>query len=64
MRIEAFLLGFDGDAYGADMVVDFLARLRDEADLRRRRRRSSARMHDDIARTAALNDPAYLELGL
>jgi riboflavin kinase/FMN adenylyltransferase len=63
VRIEAYLLGFEGDAYGADMVVDFLARLRSEqtfasaADL-------VARMHDDIARTAALNDRAYLELGL
>ena len=63
VRIEAYLLDFQGDAYGADMVVDFLARLRGEqtfasaADL-------VARMHDDIARTAALNDRAYLELGL
>ena len=63
VRIEAYLLGFEGDAYGADMVVDFLARLRAEqtfasaADL-------VARMHDDIARTAALNDRAFLELGL
>jgi len=63
VRIEAYLLDFQGDAYGADMVVDFLARLRGEqtfasaADL-------VARMHDDIARTAALNDRAFLELGL
>ncbi len=63
VRIEAFLLGFSGDAYGATLTVDFLAKLRDEEKFP-----SPAalveRMHDDIARAAALSDPALLELGL
>ena len=49
VRIEAFLLGFSGDAYGATLTVDFLAKLRDEEKFP-----SPAalveRMHDDIAR--------------
>ena len=63
VRIEAYLLGFSGDAYGAILTVDFLAKLRDEEKF------PSAealveRMHADIARTATLSDRAYLELGL
>ncbi len=33
VRIEAFLLDFAGEAYDDDMVVDFLAKLRDEAEV-------------------------------
>ncbi len=63
VRIEAFLLDFEGDVYGADMVVDFLAKLRDEETFPGPDA-LVARMHDDIARTVAMSDPAYLELGL
>ena len=63
VRIEAYLLEFEGDVYGADMVVDFLAKLRDEETFPGPDA-LVARMHDDIARTVALSDPAYLELDL
>lgn len=63
VRIEAYLLDFTGDVYDADMVVDFLAKLRDEETFSGPEA-LVARMRDDIARTAALSDPAYLELGL
>jgi riboflavin kinase/FMN adenylyltransferase len=63
VRIEAYLLGFSGDAYGAILTVDFLAKLRDEEKF------SSPealveRMHTDIERTGALVDPSYAEVGL
>ena len=63
MRIEAYLLDFAGDAYGAILTVDFLAKLRDEEKFPSPEALVT-RMHDDIARTAALSDRAYLELGL
>jgi riboflavin kinase/FMN adenylyltransferase len=63
VRIEAYLLGFSGDAYGAILTVDFLAKLRDEEKFPSPEALVS-RMHGDIERTAALSDPAYLELGL
>ena len=48
--IEAYLLDFEGDLYGSELRLDFLARLRGE------RRFESAealieQMHDDVART-------------
>jgi len=63
VRIEAYLLDYAGDAYGSILMVDFLDKLRDEE------RFPSAealveRMHDDIARTAALTDAAFAEVGL
>jgi riboflavin kinase/FMN adenylyltransferase len=63
VRIEAYLLGFSGDAYGAILTVDFLAKLRAEEKFASAEA-LVARMHDDIARAAALRDPALLELGL
>ncbi len=63
VRIEAYLLDYEGDAYGADMVVDFVAKLRDEETFPGPDA-LVVRMHDDIARTAALDDRAYDELGL
>ncbi len=63
VRIEAYLLDFADDAYGAILTVDFLAKLRDEEKFPSPEALVS-RMHDDIARTAALSDRAYLELGL
>lgn len=53
VRIETYLLDFEGDIYGQPIRVEFHDRLRDEkrfdnvADL-------VAQMHDDIARTRAL----------
>ena len=63
VRIEAYLLDFAGDAYGALLMVDFLAKLRDEERFPSPEA-LVARMHDDIARTAVLDDPAYDEVGL
>ena len=63
VRIEAYLLDFADEAYGSEMVVDFLAKLRDEQTFPGPEA-LVARMHDDVARTAALSDPAYLGLGL
>jgi riboflavin kinase/FMN adenylyltransferase len=63
VRIEAYLLDFEGDAYGADMVVDFVTKLRDEETFPGPEA-LVVRMHDDIARTAALDDPAYAEFSL
>jgi riboflavin kinase / FMN adenylyltransferase len=63
VRIEAYLLDYEGDAYGADMVVDFIAKLRDEETFPGPEALVE-RMHDDIARTAALSDPAYAEFSL
>ena len=63
VRIEAYLLGFAGDAYGAILTVDFLAKLRDEERFPNPEALVE-RMHIDIERTAALSDRAYLELGL
>jgi riboflavin kinase/FMN adenylyltransferase len=63
VRIEAYLLDFSDDAYGAILTVDFLAKLRDEEKFPSPEA-LVVRMHDDIARTEALSDRAYLELGL
>jgi riboflavin kinase/FMN adenylyltransferase len=51
--IEAYLLDFDGDLYGSELCLDFLARLRGE------RRFDSPealveQMHGDVARTREL----------
>jgi riboflavin kinase / FMN adenylyltransferase len=63
VSIEAFLLGFAGDIYDHAIRVDFLHKLRDErrfddADA------LVAQMHSDIGATAALQDPAFVEVGL
>ena len=63
VTVEAFLLDFSGDIYACDIRVDFLHRIREE------RRFAAvgelvAQMQDDIAATAALNDPAFAEVGL
>jgi riboflavin kinase / FMN adenylyltransferase len=63
VTVEAFLLGFSGDIYSCDIRVDFLHRIREE------RRFASVeelieQMRRDIAVTAALDDPAYTEVGL
>jgi riboflavin kinase/FMN adenylyltransferase len=63
VSVEAHLLGFEGDLYHRDLRVDFLHRLRGEE------RFASpdelvARMRRDVDETAALDDPAYAEVGL
>ncbi|MCX6371618.1 MAG: bifunctional riboflavin kinase/FAD synthetase [Actinobacteria bacterium] len=63
VTVEAFLLGFSGDIYERPIRVDFLHKIRDE------RRFDSVeelvvQMHRDIAETAALDDPAFAEVGL
>ena len=63
VTVEAFLLEFAGDIYHSDIRVDFLHRIREE------KRFASvdelvAQMRDDIAVTAALDDPAFAEVGL
>jgi riboflavin kinase / FMN adenylyltransferase len=63
VTVEAFLLGFSGDIYACDIHVDFLHRIREE------RRFASAdelvaQMRRDIGVTAALDDPAFAEVGL
>ena len=63
VRIEAFLIGFQGDLYGQAIKVDFLAKIRDERTF------PSvdylvARMRQDIEFTATLDDPAYDAVGL
>jgi riboflavin kinase / FMN adenylyltransferase len=63
VRIEAYLLDFSGDAYGAIVTVDFLARLRDEEKFARPAELVE-RMHNDIERTAALDDESFAEAGL
>lgn len=63
VTVEAFLLDFSGDIYHSDIRVDFLHRIREE-------RRFAAveelveQMRRDIAVTAALDDPAFAEVGL
>lgn len=63
VHVEAFLLDFEGEIYGEEVRLDFLARIRSETafeyidDL-------VARMRVDIAETAACNDPAYADVGL
>lgn len=63
VSVEAHLLGFSGDIYERDIRVDFLHKLRDEE-----RYESAealvAQMRRDIAATAALDDPAFAEVGL
>jgi len=62
-HIEAYLLEFAGDIYDEPIRVDFLTRIRPEQafeyvdDL-------VDRLRVDIAETAALDDTAYLEVGL
>jgi len=63
VRIEAYLLDYTGDAYGTILMVDFLEKLRDEERFPSPEALVE-RMHDDIARTAALDDQAFAELGL
>lgn len=63
VSVEAHLLGFRGDIYERDIRVDFLHKLRDEE------RYDSvdalvAQMRRDIAAAAALDDPAFAEVGL
>jgi riboflavin kinase/FMN adenylyltransferase len=63
VTVEAFLLGFSGDIYACGIRVDFLHRIREE------RRFASveelvAQMRSDIAVTAALDDPAFEDVGL
>ena len=63
VTVEAFLLGFSGDIYARPIRVDFLHKIRDE------RRFDTveelvAQMRRDIAQTAALEDPAFVEVGL
>lgn len=63
IHIEAFLLDFDDDIYGAEVRVDFVAKIRDEAafeyvdDL-------VAQMRSDIDAIRALSDAAFDEVGL
>jgi len=63
VSVEAHLLDFDGDLYHRALRVDFLHRLRGEE------RFGSpdelvARMRLDVEATAALEDPAFAEVGL
>lgn len=63
VHVEAFLLGFEGDIYGREVRLDFLAKIRDEIayeyvdDL-------VAQMHADVERVEALDDACYVEVGL
>jgi len=63
VRIEAYLLEYSGDAYGSIIMVDFLDKLRDEEKFERPEALVE-RMHDDIERTATLEDPSFAEVGL
>jgi riboflavin kinase/FMN adenylyltransferase len=63
VTVEAHLLGFSGDIYACEIRVDFLHKLRDE------RRFDDvealvAQMQADIAVAAALDDPAFDDVGL
>jgi riboflavin kinase / FMN adenylyltransferase len=63
VHVEAFLLGFEGDIYGDTVRVDFLTRVRIEErfeyvdDL-------VAQMRRDIDTIAAIDDPAFADVGL
>ena len=63
VRIEAYLLDYAGDAYGAILMVDFIEKLRDEERFPSPEALVE-RMRDDIARTAALDDEAFATVGL
>jgi riboflavin kinase / FMN adenylyltransferase len=63
VSIEAHLLDFEGDLYDRELRLDFLHRLRGEE------RFASVdelveQMRRDVAETAALDDPAFVEAGL
>jgi riboflavin kinase / FMN adenylyltransferase len=63
VHVEAFLVSFSGDIYGAEIRLDFVAKIRDERsfefvdDL-------VAQMHRDVAAATSLADPAFDEVGL
>ena len=63
VTVEAFLLGFSGDIYERPIRVDFLHKIRDEQRFDTVEQ-LVAQMRRDIAETAGLADPAFVEIGL
>lgn len=51
--LEAHLLGFEGDLYGSELMVEFVSRLRDQRAFESREALSEA-IHADVARVAEL----------
>jgi riboflavin kinase/FMN adenylyltransferase len=63
VTVEAFLLGFSGDIYERPIRVDFLHKIRDEQRFDTVDQ-LVAQMRRDIAETAGLADPAFVQIGL
>ena len=63
VTVEAFLLGFSSDIYERPIRVDFLHKIRDEQRFDTVEQ-LVAQMRRDIAETAGLEDPAFVEIGL